>query len=240
MSALQGKVALVTGGSKGIGFAIASALAREGAQVVVCSRSRLQSRAAAAQIVRAGGRALGMTCDVSRERHVANLVKSTVREFGKIDVLVANAAVLAPLVPVADMHVAEWDALFDINVRGVMLCMKYVLPHMIEQNYGRVQLLGSGLDLAGQPTTAAYAASKAAVVSMARVMAAELAQRDILVNVHYPGDIQTDMNPGGKRHPEDAVPCAMRLATLPAGGPSGKIFHLDREELIEIRDVAGS
>lgn len=234
---LQDKVAIITGGTKGIGFAIASAFAGEGAQVVVCSRSRRQSAAAATEITRQGGRALGLSCDVRKERHLASLVKRTIRKFGRIDILVANAAVLQPIAPVKDMSVAAWRTLIEINLTGAMMSCRSVLPQMIRQNYGRIQILGSGLELAVLTQTAAYSASKAGVSALARVVAAEVISHDIKVNVHYPGDLRTEMNPGGPGVPEDAVPCAVWLASLPGNGPTGRIFTLDKEVIIESREV---
>lgn len=235
---LRGQVAIVTGGTRGIGFAIASAFAREGAQVVLCSRSRRQSTAAAAEITRSGGSALGLACDVGTERHVARIVNQTVRKFGRIDILVANAGVLQPIAAVKDMPVRPLRALLDINLIGAVLTCRAVLPHMIRQNYGRIQIMGSGLEFAGMSQTAAYSASKAGVNAVTRVMATEVAAYDIKVNIHYPGDLRTEMNPTGRGVPEDAVPCALWLASLPANGPTGRTFMLDHEVLIETREVS--
>lgn len=233
---LQGKVAIVTGGSRGIGRAIALGFAQEGAAVALCARDGDAAGEVAAEITARGGNALGLECDVRDERQVNEFVDRTVSAYDGVDILVANASVIDPVQPVQDMPADQWRYLLDVNVTGVMLTNRAVLPLMRRQNYGRIQNLGSGLEFAGLAGLSAYCASKGAVTAFTRVVANEVADCDIKVNVHYPGDIKTDMNPGGTGAPEDTLPCATWLASLPPDGPSGRIFVYDREFLVEWRE----
>lgn len=226
---LKDRVAIVTGGSKGIGRAIALGFAQQGASVSLCARDAARAESVASEIRDRGGRAIATACDVSAQLDVSRLVARTLEEYGRIDILVANAGVTAPVKPLIEMTVDEWKHHLDINLTGVFLCNQAVLPHMIRQNYGRIQNLGSGIESDPMAAMAAYAASKAAVSAMTRVLATETAAYDIKVNVHYPGDLRTGLNPQAEGRPEDAVPCAVFLASLPGDGPTGRTFELGRE-----------
>lgn len=234
---LRNRVAIITGASKGIGRAIAIAFAREGAACALCARDGDRVAAVADELRHAGGRAISLPGDVADADDVQRLVDAALNEFGRIDVLVANAAVVRPMAKIKDMPLDRWRELIDINVTGVMLCNRAVLPHMIARNYGRIQNLGSGMEFAGEPSLGAYAASKGAVNAMTRTIAAEVAAYDIKVNVHYPGNIRTDMNPEGRGVPEDAVPCAVWLASLPPDGPTGRTFIFDKEIRITHEEI---
>ena len=189
---LENKICVVTGASKGIGRAIAVAFAQEGVSLSVCARDGIRAESVAKEVRGHGGRAIAIACDVSREDDVNRLVEETLKEYGRIDILVANAAVIEPVKFAIEMPVADWRKHLDINLTGVFLCNRAVLPHMIRQNYGRIQNMGSGLESEPAVRLGAYAASKGAVNSMTRVLAMETATYDIKVNVHYPGNLRTD------------------------------------------------
>lgn len=235
---LQNRIAIVTGASKGIGRAIALGFAREGAILSLCARDGEQAESVATEIRAQGGRATAMSADVGVEADVNRLVEETLNAYGRIDILVANAGVIAPAKRVTELSIAEWKRHLDVNLTGVLLCNQAVLPHMIQQNYGRIQNMGSGVEMDPIASMAAYAASKGAVNSMTRVIATETARHNIKVNVHYPGSLRTDLNPHGEGKPEDAVPCAIYLASLPDDGPTGRTFQMNKEIKFSRREVA--
>lgn len=226
---LKDRIAIVTGASKGIGRAIALAFAQEEVSLSLCARDGTRAQSVAKECRDRGGRAISMACDVSQEEDVDRLVAETLKNYGRIDILVANAAVIEPVRPAIEMPARDWANHLNINLTGIFLCNRAVLPQMIRQNYGRIQNMGSGLESEPVANMAPYAASKGAVSSMTRVLAKETAAYNIKINVHYPGDLCTDMNPRGKGKPEDAVPCAIYLASLTKDGPTGRTFESDKE-----------
>ncbi len=233
MKKAENRVAIITGSSKGIGKAIAVGFARSGISVVLAARDEESVRRVADEIVAAGGNAVAMSCDVSRKPDVKQLIDAAMDAYERIDILVANAGVLGPSSTVEKMPLDEWQQNLLINMTGVMLCNQAVLPQMIRQKYGRIQNMGSGLEYQPLRKMAAYAASKGALHSFTRVLATEVAEHNIKVNLHYPGDLQTDMNPRGKGRPEDAVRCALYLAGLADDGPTGRTFSAGQELVFE-------
>ncbi|HYE01383.1 MAG TPA: 3-oxoacyl-ACP reductase family protein [Alphaproteobacteria bacterium] len=191
---LAGKVALVTGGSRGIGAAIARRLAAEGAAVALTFQSNAAGAEAVALAIReAGGRALALRADAGDAAAAAGAVERTVAEFGRIDILVNNAGI-ARFAPVADMTLDDFDASFAVNVRAVWAAAKAAAAHMGEG--GRIVTIGSvNADRMPVPGGAAYAMSKAAVAGLTRGLARDLGPRGITVNVVQPGPVDTDMNP---------------------------------------------
>jgi len=191
MAKLNGKVAIVTGGSRGIGAATARRLAAEGAKVVV---NYTQSARAADQVVneirKDGGEATAVRADVSRRDDVASLVAATVEHYGGVDILVNNAAVLTPA-PLAEITDDQLDRQFDVNVKGALYATQAVVPAF--RNGGRVVNVSSIVAEAPLPGSAVYAASKAALESITRTFAAELAPRGVTVNAVAPGTTATDM-----------------------------------------------
>ena len=189
---LAGQVALVTGAGRGIGRAVAAAFAREGAFVVLAARSARDLGSLQREIEAAGGRALAVPTDVRQEPAVAALVSRALAVGGRIDCLV-TAAGLATFGPVADAKTEDWDQLIAVNLRGVFLCCRAVLPDMLGRGSGRIINLSSQLAYLGGAGTAHYSASKGGVSSFTRALAREVARAGVLVNAIAPGPTDTAM-----------------------------------------------
>lgn len=191
--ALEGRAALVTGASRGIGRAVALELARHGAAVAVSYRERREAaEETAAGIAALGGRSFACQADVSRQEDVARLVERTVRELGAIDVLVCNAAVvLSKLAPL--QSVEEWRSVLDVDLLGPFLCIREAIPHMLARRRGSIICVSSIVAQRGSTGLASYAAAKGGLEAMVRALAVELAKKKIRVNAVAPGVIQTEM-----------------------------------------------
>jgi len=190
---LRDKVAIVTGGGTGIGRAIAMLFAQEGARVVVAGRTEAIGAATVADIRQAGGIALFVRADVSRNEDVLHLIETTVRQFGRLDILVNNAGIGGPGKLLADMGEEEWDAVIDINLKGHFLCCKYAIPYMRAAGGGVIINVSSVLGCLMLPGITAYAASKAGVFALTKALALEVARDGIRVNCLVPGSIDTPM-----------------------------------------------
>ena len=241
---LAGKVALITGAGRGFGRAIALAFAREGARVAA---NYLGSRAGAEEVAAEAGRlgteAVALRGDVAREDDVKALVAATLERFGRLDVLVNNAGIMVRG-PMLAVPAEECRRMFDVNVTGTMLCTRHALPAMIERKGGRIINLSSQLAqrAVGGGGFAAYAATKGAIESLTRALAAEVGAHGITVNAIAPGGIETDMSRdvmteeyrtrrlaelplhrfGGV---DDVAYCAVVLASDEAGYLTGQILH---------------
>jgi NAD(P)-dependent dehydrogenase (short-subunit alcohol dehydrogenase family) len=184
---LAGKVAIVTGGATGIGYAIAEALAERGAALVVADITKAD--AAAARLGAEGARAVGVAIDVASETDTAAMADSAISAFGGIDILVNNAGIYASLKPkpFEEIDPAEWRRVMDVNALGVFLSIRAVLPAMKARGAGRIINISSGVAFKGNPYMAHYVASKGAVVSLTRALATELGPHNVLVNSVAPG-----------------------------------------------------
>jgi NAD(P)-dependent dehydrogenase (short-subunit alcohol dehydrogenase family) len=189
---LEGKVAIVTGGNRGIGGATSRLLAREGAAVVVAARDARSAEATVAEIVEEGGRAIHVATDVGQRGDVERMVVAAVDAFGGIDILVNNAGVDVGK-PLLETSEAEWDWILDTNLKGHWLCAVAVAPHMIERGGGAIVNTASVLAMSSLPNSGVYSASKAGILGLTRSMAIEWGPLGIRVNCILPGSTDTDM-----------------------------------------------
>ena len=199
---LADKVAIVTGGSRGIGRAIAQGLAREGAKVAIASRTPSDGQAVVRQIEAQGGRALHIQADVSRRADVDRVVRRAEQAFGAIDILINNVGIHRSA-PFAEEEEELWQELFRVNVMGVVLPTQAVVPGMIEWGRGRIVIMSSKAAIVGEPGHAAYSASKGAILSLTRALAVELAPHSITVNAICPGPTMTSMTAAAFSDPEN-------------------------------------
>ena len=196
MFSLEGKVAVITGSERGIGKGIVMAFAKAGANVVVTCPSKEKCDPACKELEKLGVKKLAIGCDVSREKDVENLVRQTVKKFGKLDIFVNNAGVLIQK-PVHEVSEKEWDWLMDINLRGVFYGTKHAAAQLKRQGKGgSIINIASIAALIGYPMLTTYSASKGGIVAMTRAAAMELAPYKIRVNAICPGLIETEMTEG--------------------------------------------
>ena len=244
---LQGKVAIVTGGSRGIGRAICQGLAAHGARVVVASRTEVEASGdspferyasgtvhdTARVIQEHGGTAIGVRCDVTRAEDLRHLVATTLDRFGRIDVVVNNAGIDCES-PVVDLDIDSLDRCLAVNVRGPLLLCKFALPSMIARRSGSVFCITSGAARGYRPGRVGYSMSKAALERMFLSLAEEVRPHDIAVNVLSPGRVDTWMNRRGDwpgtshipmEQPEAIIPAVVWLAAQNAAGFSGQVVE---------------
>lgn len=195
---LAGRVAIVTGASRGIGLAIARLYAQEGAKVVLAARGGEALEAAAAELRQAGHEALAVPTDVAVKADAVRLAQVSEERYGRVDVLVNNAGVTRHKL-VLDITEEDWDLTFDVNIKGVFLCTQAVLPGMIERRSGRIITVASASALHGSVRRAAYSAAKHAVIGFADSLAQEVGQYGIAVNTIAPGPVATVLR--ARRYP---------------------------------------
>jgi len=189
---LQDKVAIVTGGGSGIGEGASMRLAEEGASIAVFDVDFNGAQNTVSTIEKAGGKARAFRVDVSKAMEVENAVKETISDFGKVDILVNNAGVSITST-IAKLSEETWDKVHSVNLKGVFLCCKAVIPHMKERRYGKIINISSVLGQFGSPQYVHYGATKAGVIGFTTNLAVELGRYNIQVNVIGPGIIQTPM-----------------------------------------------
>lgn len=211
---LKGRVAWVTGGTKGLGLQMAHALASAGADVVVNSRHAAEAEAVAKEIAaRHGVRALGRAGDVTREAEMVSLVQWATAQLGSVDILINNAGINIRN-PTTEMALEDWQRVIDVNLTGPFLCSKAVIPGMRERGWGRIIHMSSMLGLIGLAGRPPYAASKGGLILLAKTQALELAATGVTVNAICPGPFATEMN---KPLLEDPVKYAAFVAKIPMG-----------------------
>ncbi len=211
---LDGKVALITGGARGLGRTMASALAEAGADIALAGRSRDTCQAAAAGIAAATGKTVrAFAADVTKIADVERLADDVEREMGRIDILVNNAGINIRG-PIQQLTEADWDAVIDTNLKGPFLCARAIGPRMVSRGWGRVINLGSVLGVIALPGRAPYASSKAGIINLTRVLALEWAGTGVTANAICPGAFATEMN---RSLLDDPVKYKEFVAQIPMG-----------------------
>jgi len=240
---LDKKVAVVTGGSRGIGRAICLSLAKAGAKVVVnFAGNAIAAREVQGLIAAEGGEAIAVQGDVAKSEAAENLFKKAVETFGQVDILVNNAGITRDNLLVR-MREEDWDAVLETNLKGVFNCTKSAARIMIKQKAGKIINITSVVGITGNAGQANYAAAKAGVIGFTKSMAKELAPRGITVNAVAPGYIATDMTAGlpdrvkeelfkgiplGRPGtPEDVAAAVLFLASAAADYITGQTLHVD-------------
>ncbi len=192
MARLEGKVAIVTGGAQGIGAAYSKRLAEEGAGV--CVADVADGGPVVRVIEQQGGKAISVTCDVTREDDTKRAVEETVKAFGRLDILVANAGLYTHLarMKATELSVEDWDQVMAVNVKGVWLSAKAAIPEMQKNGHGKIINIASSVSFKGAPGITHYGASKAAVLGITRSMAQEFGADGICINAIAPGPTETE------------------------------------------------
>lgn len=243
MGKLDGKAALVTGASRGIGAEIAKQLAKEGARVAVnYSGSQSKAEEVVNEIIAAGGQAFAIQASVSDAENVTEMVKQTIEQFGSVDILVNNAGITRDNL-LMRMKESEWDDVIDTNLKGVFLCTKAVTRQMMKQRAGKIINIASIVGVSGNAGQANYVAAKAGVIGLTKTTAKELASRHINVNAIAPGFITTEMTdelsddvknqmltqiPLSKLgNPQDVAKAVVFLASDDASYITGQTLHVD-------------
>ena len=244
MKPLTGKVAVVTGASRGLGRAMAVALAEAGADVAVAARAKPELEETAHLVERCGARALALTTDVASYPAVESLMSQTVSALGRLDVVVNNAGI-ARVAPLAEASLDDWRAVVDVNLFGVFHVCRAAAPYLIRQRAGKVINLASVLAAAGLPGYTMYAATKGGIISLTRALAVEWARHNIQVNAIAPGWFVTEMNEAAFADPrihdrltrdiparrtgrlEEIGPLAVYLASSGSDFMTGQTLFLD-------------
>jgi 3-oxoacyl-[acyl-carrier protein] reductase len=212
MSSMEGRIAIVTGGARGIGRAISQQLAQRGANVVIADRLIDQAEQTAQELSEATGqRTFPVPLDVSDHESARSMAEKVLAEFGRIDILVNNAGITRDNL-IMRMDESDWDAVININLKGAYNCVKAVLRPMMKQRYGRIVNISSVSGLAGQAGQANYSASKAGLIGFTKAVAREVASRQITVNAVAPGFIPTALTSDLPAELKDSM---MKL--IPAG-----------------------
>jgi 3-oxoacyl-[acyl-carrier protein] reductase len=242
---LSGKVALVTGGGRGIGRSTALALAGVGADVAVAARSEGEVAAVAEEIRGLGRRAVAIVCDVTSYEQCRRMVERTLADLGRLDILVNNAGGGEERLPVAESSPERWARVIAVNLTGVYNCSRAALSALNEAKGGKIVNVGSGMGHVPMPGNSSYSVAKAGVRMLTRCLAQEVWQQGIDVNEVVPGPVLTRLTEDRfqlgtpppfadserVKGPEEVADLILWLATRPPGGPTGQTFSLARRAI---------
>lgn len=237
-----GKVAVVTGGSKGIGRAIALTLSAEGAKVMICSRHLEAARVVVSEIQAAGGEGTAIQADMARRLDAEALIQGCVERFERLDILVNNAAITKDGL-VVRMKEEDWDAVLNVNLKGAFFTTRAALRPMLKQQSGRIVNIASVVGMMGNPGQANYVAAKAGLIGFTKAVAKEVASRAITVNAVAPGFVETEMTEGLSEDlragylkqipvgrfgaPTEVAALVSFLASAAAGYITGQVINVD-------------
>ncbi len=221
---LKDKVALVTGGGRGVGKAVALAYAHEGVKLVICARTASEIEQSAGEIRQLGTECLGLVCDVSVEDSVVTLVKDLEDYFGRVDILVNNAGVMTRPVSVAELEVRKWDYTLAVNLRGTFLVTRTILPLMFRQKNGSIINVSSTIGRGAYANFAAYAVSKWGVEGLTQTLAVEVKSHNIRVNSVDPGTVATKLTGYAGSRPESVTGVFVFLASDESRGITGRML----------------
>jgi len=221
---LQDKVALITGGGRGIGKAVALAYAREGAKIAFCARTDSEIEQAAQDIGALKAECRGWTCDVSVEESVKEFVAAASKEFGRIDILVNNAGVMTRPTPITELEVRKWDYTIAVNLRGPFLVTQALLPLMMKQRSGSIINVSSMIGRGAYANFTAYATSKWGLEGFTQTLAADVRSSGIRVNSVDPGVVATKLTGYSGSKPESVTEVFVYLASDEAKGITGKML----------------
>jgi 3-oxoacyl-[acyl-carrier protein] reductase len=224
MGVLDGRTAIITGSGSGLGKAAALAFAKEGAKVVLCGRRLPKLEDVQKEIAAAGGTAITVKADISLEADVKCLIAETIKTFGRIDILINNAAVYVAG-QTSETSLETWNYHLQNNLTGAFLMTRECLAGFTDQNYGRIINITSGLAVNGAGGYAAYSVSKAGLEALTRTVADEVTGLNILVNMFNPGTIRSEMHATG-RDPQEVTPELIKLASLPSLSLNGKLVEV--------------
>lgn len=239
---LHGKIAIVTGGTRGIGKAVASALAREGASLTLCARDAVALEKVTAELESSGTQVLPIKADVGQASEVEQMVEACLERFGTVNILVNNAGITRDNL-LLRMRDEEWDAVLRTNLQGAFYCTRAALRPMVKQRRGRIINLTSVIGVMGNPGQANYAAAKAGIIGFTKATAKEVASRGITVNTVAPGFVETDMThaldpdlqerirgqiPLGRfATPDEVAELVVFLASDRAAYITGQVIHIN-------------
>ena len=221
---LNDKVALITGGGRGIGKAVADAFAREGARLALCARTESELDQTVAELRGHKAEAAGWICDVSLEEPVQSLIAEVETRFGRIDVLVNNAGVMTRPAPITEIDVKKWDYTIAVNLRGPFLMIQAALPIMIKQKSGSIINVSSSIGRGAYANFAAYAASKWGLEGLTQTVAAETRSWDVRVNTVEPGYVATKLTGYSGSKPESVTDVFVYLASDESRGVTGRML----------------
>jgi NAD(P)-dependent dehydrogenase (short-subunit alcohol dehydrogenase family) len=230
---LQDKVAFITGAASGIGAGTARRFAEEGASVVIADLSTEDGERIRKELESHGGRALFLECDVSDPQSVERAITTTVEEFGKLDIVCANAGINGVWAPVDELQPDEWDKTLDINLKGTYLTVHYAVPHLKSNGGGSIIITSSvnGTRTFSNPGTSAYSTSKAGQIAFMRIIALELGRHDIRCNAVCPGYIRTNIQESTQERGTDKLGLEVEL---PEGSPA---IDQGAGDPVEVADV---